>query len=47
MNSYLIEGLDKSDENRVESTSQNLTKEILDELIQSHLTKGKSIGAEG
>ena len=47
MNSYLIEGLDKPDENRVENNSQNLTKEILDELIQSRLTKGKSIGAEG
>jgi len=47
MNSYLMEGLDKSDENKPDNSSQNLTKEILDELIQSRLTKGESIGAEG
>ncbi len=46
MNSYLLEGLDKPDENRAENNSQDLTKEILDELIQSRLTKGESIGAE-
>ena len=47
MNSYLIEGLDKSDGNKPDNSSQNLTKEILDELIQSRLTKGESIGVEG